>query len=487
MSNVRVRVHLSLHANETSAVSPLADSRSAFPRSVERRPSIRRHRVDRSAADRAAIRRAVRARSAGRAERSTRAFGISDRPRVLAARAVRGAPGAAARRSAGPEAQGLAQPTSDSPVDPEFESFWRRTVHDGVMANTALPTRTMSAAARLPRSPPPRRRPPAASRSRSAPIRPFTTVVSTTTRWLQELPKPLTHLTWDNAVIVSPATMARLGGTATPDFTGGERGQIHGSVVDVRYRGRSIRGAMFPVAGHPDEAATLHLGYGRSRTGHVGADRGFNAGALRTSDALAFGTGAQIALTGDTFPLACVQYHHLMEGRDIIRAVPRAELASLKKDERSCPRCGPCSPTNRRRPAATNGACRSISTRAPAATRASSSCQAENNIPVVGKTEVMRGREMHWLRVDSYHQGEVENPKTYFQPVPCMHCETAPCEPVCPVGATVAQQRRPERHGLQPLRRHALLLEQLPVQGPPLQLPPIPGLGHAEPQARPQP
>ena len=98
---------------------------------------------------------------------------------------------------------------------------------------------------------------------------------------------------------------------------------------------------MFPVAGHPDEVATLHLGYGRARTGRVGTERGFNAGALRTADAPSFGTGAAITLTGDTFPLACVQYHHLVEGRDLIRVVPRADLATLEKDQHEMPSMWP--------------------------------------------------------------------------------------------------------------------------------------------------
>ena len=134
----------------------------------------------------------------------------------------------------------------------DFEAFWRRTVHDGVMANTALPTRTITPAGAIAAF---GAAPPAASGIEIA-FRTDPTILDgrfNNNGWLQELPKPLTHLTWDNAVLVSPAMMARLGGSARPDFTGGERGQIHGSIVEVRYRGRTVRGTMFPVAGHPDD------------------------------------------------------------------------------------------------------------------------------------------------------------------------------------------------------------------------------------------
>ena len=438
MNRVRMRVHLSLHANETSAISHWQIPEAHFlegwsdTRAFDGTVSI--------------VQPLIAPLYGGRSAHEVLAA-LSDRPERSGYQIVRefwqqrmGALGATGALGAGGATGATGARTSVaqdlSPADSDFEKFWRRAVHDGVMANTALPTRPIAPTGPIAAF----SQAPSAASGIEIAFRPDPTILDgrfNNNGWLQELPKPLTHLTWDNAVFVSPATLARIGGTARPDFTGGERGQIHGSVVEVRYRGRTIRGAMFPVPGHPDEVATLHLGYGRTRTGSVGAERGFNAGALRTSDALGFGAGAQISLTGETFPLACVQYHHLMEGRDLIRAVPREVLATLKKDQHELPSLWPVL-TDEQEKAGGYKWGMSIDLNACNGCNACViACQAENNIPVIGKVEVMRGREMHWLRVDTYHQGEVDNPKTFFQPVPCMHCETAPCEPVCPVAATV--------------------------------------------------
>jgi molybdopterin-containing oxidoreductase family iron-sulfur binding subunit len=449
MNKVRVRVHLSLHANETSALShwqiPEAHFLEAWSdaRAYDGTVSIVQPLIAPLYGGRSA--HEVLATLSDRPERTgyqiVREYWQSQRgakaPRPPQSAAPRQPQSAAARSTSATTsvAQGFS-PAPPTTPDPEFEAFWRRAVHDGVMADTALPTRVVTAATV-----------PAFGTTPSAPaggieiaFRLDPTIYDgrfNNNGWLQELPKPITHLTWDNAVLVSPATLARIGGTARPDFSGGERGQIHASLVEVRQGSRSIRGAMFPVAGHPDDVATLHLGYGRVRTGNIGTDRGFNAGALRTSNALQFAAGAEMTLTGDTFPLACVQYHHLLEGRDLVRVVPRTELATLKKDEHELPSLWPVLTDEREKESLYKWGMAIDINACNGCNACVVSCQAENNIAVIGKDEVMKGREMHWLRVDTYYQGDVENPKTYFEPVPCMHCETAPCEPVCPVGATV--------------------------------------------------
>jgi MoCo/4Fe-4S cofactor protein with predicted Tat translocation signal len=324
---------------------------------------------------------------------------------------------------------------------PEFEGSWRRWLHDGIVPDTAYRARTMALNA-APRSAAPASSPNSAGQGLELIFRSDPSILDgrfANNGWLQELPKPITKLTWDNAVFLSPATAARLKVGGEPAMQGGEHGQITSDVVELRYKGRAVRGAAFVVVGHPDDAATVHLGYGRTRGGRVAEGAGFNANALRTAGAMDFGGGLEVVPLGATYPLACTQYHHLMEGRNAVRAVTRDEFVrdprSIHEKDETPPKTITLYPEFKYEGykwgmAIDVNSC--IGCNACVV-----GCQSENNIPVVGKEQVMRGREMHWIRLDTYYRGPMDNPETYFQPVPCMQCENAPCEVVCPVGATV--------------------------------------------------
>ena len=240
--------------------------------------------------------------------------------------------------------------------------------------------------------------------------------------WLQECPKPLTSLTWDNAVLIAPALAARLG-IASEDE------------VELSLAGRAVRAAAWIAPGHADGAVTLSLGYGRTHAGRVGSDIGTDAYLLRTSDAPWFANGASLRRTGARRTLAVTQHHHAMEGGEPVRAATLAHWRDKPDFAHEDPPDQSLYP-----PFAYDGYKWGMSVNLNACIGCNActiACQAENNIAVVGKEQVRRGREMHWIRVDRYHEGDADAPRTLFQPVPCMQCETAPCEVVCPVEASV--------------------------------------------------
>jgi MoCo/4Fe-4S cofactor protein with predicted Tat translocation signal len=244
--------------------------------------------------------------------------------------------------------------------------------------------------------------------------------------WLQELPKPLTQLTWDNAALISPALASQAKLT-------------NGDVVELQLHGRTLRVPVWIMPGQARRSVTLHLGYGRTRAGRIGDGRGFDAYRLRTHSEPWSAAGLQMIKTGDRYELAGTQHHFNLEGRDLLRVGTLADYRQDPHFATAADRYRGTPPSlYPEYPQGKYAWGMSIDLNACIGCNACTiACQAENNIPVVGKDQVQRGREMHWIRVDRYYEGKADNPRSYSQPVPCMMCEHAPCELVCPVDATV--------------------------------------------------
>jgi MoCo/4Fe-4S cofactor protein with predicted Tat translocation signal len=257
--------------------------------------------------------------------------------------------------------------------------------------------------------------------------------------WLQELPDPITKITWDNVVSLSKSTAKAL--------------QVEdGDLVEIAVNGTKLQAAIMIAPGHADYSLSLPLGYGRWVVGKVGQGTGFNAYTLRTSDSPYFATGATVSVVQKNgHRLVQTQDHYSMEGRGLVREATLDEFrknpAFAKRvwmDADNPPNISLYShpPLN----APNQWGMMVDLNRCIGCAACVIACQAENNIPIVGKDQVHSGREMHWIRVDRYFasaEGDKNNPRLeedpemVMQPMMCQHCENAPCETVCPVNATV--------------------------------------------------
>ena len=338
--------------------------------------------------------------------------------------------------------------TQKANIKGDFETGWRKALHDGWIAGTAYAT--SGAAKPLPVAKIPV---PQSKDAVEIIFRPDPSIYDgrwSNVGWLQELPKPVTNLSWDNAAILSGATLTKLG-------------LEEDDILEISVGNGKVKAPVIVAPGHPDNSVTVHLGYGREFAGRVGSGAGFNAYLVRPSYAPFYATGSLkkidgkwgVAITkshfqdhrGSTFGQPEGHSNNSLEAdealgpRGIIRAASLEEFKAnprfaqegegrdtptmdtslfpnwtytenkwgMSIDMNSCTGCNACIV----------------------------SCYAENNIAVVGKQQVRIGRNMQWLRIDTYFEGDLAAPRAHFQPMTCQHCENAPCEQVCPVGATV--------------------------------------------------
>ena len=333
----------------------------------------------------------------------------------------------------------------------DFEAGWRKALHDGWIENTAYGNGLTVGVdgAKLGSKVPA----PSPKDSIEIIFRPDPNVYDgrwSNVGWLQELPKPVTSLSWDNAAIVSGATLTRLG-------------LEEDDIVELCVGNGKVKAPVIVAPGHPDNSVTVYLGYGREFAGRVGSGAGFNAYLIRNSWAPFYATGSIRKVEGK-WGIAVTKSHYQdhrsklfggqgkgnnsLEADEAIseRGIIRYATLDEYKADPGFANEGETHPTTDKDTTLfpnweyneANAWGMSIDMNSCTGCNACIvSCYAENNIAVVGKQQVRIGRNMQWLRIDTYFEGDLAAPRAHFQPMACQHCENAPCEQVCPVGATV--------------------------------------------------